>query len=250
MFRVKGPASRSHPRARKTLPRKTASRFRRAASSRALAPVYSLRTVGTNPIGTHIFNITAWTPLLTTSAGSYSASVALNFPGYYYTSSTWATMPNQMGSRARLFALFDEYRVISLTTKMVIPSLNNGFVQTADTNDNFMYTYMDVDDYINSSEAFMLDAGVAPRCYNGAVSTVGDCTTVMKNYSDPGRLRQYINCSLVGTSPLATSYTASGTVPINAYGSIKHLWPNLLATQYYGRLYATWRVVFRGLTLQ
>jgi hypothetical protein len=221
--------------------------FRTSLTSGSLGNVYGLRTAGTNAGKPHIYDITAWFPILTTTAGTYSVSIALNFPGYCVTSGTWALMPNLMGSRARLFALYDEYRTLSVSTRIVSPNQNIGWVQTADTNDNFMYTHMDVDDSANATEAFMLNAGIAPRSMNQGGATTG-VTTVMKNFSAPGRARQYFNNTLINQGPTAT-VIAGTVVPPEAYGSIKHLWPNLLATQYYGRLYATWKVCFRGLAL-
>jgi hypothetical protein len=209
--------------------------------------VYSLRDAGTNASKPHIYDITCWFPVITTTAGSYTFSVALNFPGYGYTGSTWALFPNLMGSRARIFALYDEYRVTSLTTRLVAPATNIGWVQSADTNDNMMYTYMDVDDYANSTEAFMLDAGVPPRSMNQGGSTSGVITR-MANKSAPGLAKQFFNNGNITVGP-SFSPTAGTIVPAESFGAIKHLWPNLLATQYYGRLYATWRVVFRGLAL-
>lgn len=222
-----------------------------APTSRGLGPVYSLRDAGLNASRGHTFDITCWFPLLTVGAGSYTFSTALNFPGYGYSGGTWALLPNVMGSRARLFALYDEYRVTSLTTRLVAPSINTDWKQTTDTNDNMMYTYMDVDDYSNSTEAFMLDAGVPPRSMNQSGNTSG-VTTYMVNKSAPGRAKQFFNCGLITAGPSFGSggtYTAGTTVPPESYGAIKHLWPNLEATLYYGRLYCTWRVIFRGLAL-
>jgi len=228
--------------------RRRTSTVRIGSSSRGVGPVYSLRSAGTNAARPHIFDITCWFPILTTTAGSYTYTAALNFPGYGYTGGAWALFPNVMGSRARLFALFDEYRVLSLTTNCTSNAINSGWVQTTDTNDSMVYTYMDVDDFSNSTESFMLDAGVPARAFGQAGNTTG-VTTYMRNNSAPGRARQYFNCQLITAAPTAAIAQQSTVVPPESYGGIKHLWPNLLATQYYGRLYATWKVCFRGFAL-
>jgi len=176
-------------------------------------------------------------------------NLALNFPGQFVSfNTTWGSLANPPATYTRLMTtgFFDQYKVNFLSVRFLPNSVNTlvntSFGDASDT-PNLVYRFNDLDDIVDDpSEPQMLGAGILPKQYaNGQA--------VSFRFSQIKRMRgRFINTGLATQSPTTTT-VGQTTLPENAYASMKIFFPNLnhgTAPVFYGRIYATWNVTYKG----
>lgn len=232
------------------MPRKKVYKKKRKFKKKSTsAPLTGFRVPNTSR---HILmKITGDVPILqvglgTGGAAAFVNSFPINHPTYYRNSAAnlYAQMINYGAGAFALMGVMDTYKVTGISVKYFPNELdtrtNAAVPDIADT-PSIIYCIHDNDDSANiTAETEALDAG-------GKMKSSSYPQQWYARNSNPN----WYNCSNVGVTPGTAVTTDTNTYPTD-YASMKIYIPNLVygaagTNYYYGRLYVTWYVVYKGM---
>jgi len=190
------------------------------------------------------------------SVGDLSYAFALNYPTYLginaaanaNTAQSWGAMATVTNTLPRLIALFDEYKVNSLTIRIIPNEMDTKTSATSpDLADypSVLYTYNDIDDIVVATgETQMLNSGSRPVQW-----TFREHSFKFPQLREKRRV--YLNTGNATVNP-TTALTGNTMGLTDGYSSLKLLIPKQYqlaagVTGYFGRIYATWDVTWRGI---
>lgn len=200
--------------------------------------------------------VMGWLQLGLTAAGGggytdLAYCFPLNFPlRYVATGSTFGLIPHLPASYDRIFALFNEYRVLKFEL-IIIPDgmdvkLNTAIADTSDA-PSLLYVYKDHEDYhVPSSEGEMLNAGTMPSQFTFK-------NKLRYSYTNPDKT--WMSTRDVSITPVTALSAETDMSGPDTFRSLKAFFPRLQfapaggPTYTYGRMYCRWSVEARGVRI-
>lgn len=184
-----------------------------------------------------------------TGGVSYAFTVSLHFPTYWFDpTNTYTQMPTGSLPNVypKLLSMFDQYRVRSLTVKIMPSAVNTIAVGLSNAigDDKTVFHYNDNDDFTNVNMNQVLNFGIAPVNISNGRSFTRKMYPIAKNnlWKNTAKLAS-------GTIlPAAGVNNNFEVIGINQYASMKFFISNTTALDQIGRFVAIWDVEFLGLS--
>lgn len=209
-----------------------------------------------NSIRTYNFKYQSVVPVVQAAGGvaglsNWVSTFPINHPGYNRISAgnVYGAIGTTSTAGDALFNQFDKYKVIGMKVRFLPNEINTiTNVATPDIVDacSVIYATLDLDDSVNiTGESEALEAGSIQKSMQRSQRWY---------FKNRGEGYVWRNCQNITMTPSSVP-TASVTPTISEFSSVKFIAPNLEhaaaggADYYFGRLYITWFVIFKGIAV-